>query len=301
MALEAPLAMTKSSVSSMFRMTVQRCNIIVVVLLLLPFLVGLQSQGSKTSETSTNTSSTSASYDTLRKLTNVAFTGGEYLRFDVKFGFITAGEARMIVSDTTYNGRKCHAVEFTLNTKPFFDVFFKIRDRYLTIIDKEGLFPWRFEQHIREGGFSRDFVADFDQVNHVATTSEGKHRIPPYVHDVMSAMYFARTLDFSNFTVGQRIHLQNFYKDSTYALDVKFRGRQEVETDAGKFKCMIIEPLAKEGGLFKSEGKVYVWMTDDARKIPIIVSTKIAIGNIDSELVEYVGVAGPIDAKIPRE
>jgi hypothetical protein len=37
--------------------------------------------------------------DTLRKLPNVAFTGGEYLRFDVKYGFVTAGEARMIVSD----------------------------------------------------------------------------------------------------------------------------------------------------------------------------------------------------------
>ena len=95
--------------------------------------------------------------------------------------------------------------------------------------------------------------------------------------------------------------MQNFYKDSTYELDVKFRGRQEVETDAGKFKCVVIEPMAKEGGLFKSDGKVYLWMTDDDRKIPVIVSTKIPIGSIDSELAEYVGVAGPVHAKIPKE
>jgi hypothetical protein len=239
--------------------------------------------------------------DTLRRLPNIAFTGGEYLRFDVKYGFVTAGEARMRVVDTTYHGRRCHAIEFTLNTKPFFDAFFMIRDRYLSIVDSAGLFPWRFEQHIREGGFSRDFTAEFDQIQHVAITSEGKYRIPPYVHDMMSALYFARTFDYSGFSNGQKVKLQNFYKDSTYDLEVKFRGRQQVDVDAGKFDCVIIEPLAREGGLFKSDGKVYVWMTDDERKIPVTVRTKIAIGSIDSELVEYVGVAGPIKAKLPKD
>ncbi len=236
--------------------------------------------------------------DTLRRLPNAAFIGGEYLRFDVKYGFVTAGEARMIVTDTIYAGRKCHRVEFTLNTKPFFDTFFKIRDRYLTYIDSAGLFPWRFEQHIREGGFTRDFTADFDQVHHIATTSDGKFPIPSYVHDMMSALYYARTIDYTGFTVGQKLHLQNFYKDSTYDLDVKFRGRQEADVDAGKFNCIIIEPLAKEGGLFKSDGRVYVWMSDDDRKIPVNVSTKIAIGSIESELVEYIGIAGPLKARI---
>ncbi len=57
----------------------------------------------------------------------------------------------------------------------------------------------------------------------------------------------------------------------------------------------------KEGGLFKGEGRIYIWLTDDDRKMPVLVSTKIKIGNVDAELVEYVGVAGPINAKIPKE
>jgi len=239
--------------------------------------------------------------DTLRKLTNVAFAGGEYLRFDINYGFVTAAEAVMKTRDTLFHGRKCHIVEFTLSSKPFFDAFYRVRDRYFTLIDAEGLFPWRFEQHIREGGFSKDFVAEFDQVNHVARTTNGSYPIPPYVQDMMSAFYFSRTLDYSGMATGQKVHLQNFYKDSTYELDVKFRGRQTIEVEAGKFNCIVIEPLAKEGGLFKSEGKVYVWLTDDDRKMPVMVSTKIAIGNVDSELVEYVGVVGPITAKIPRD
>jgi hypothetical protein len=272
------------------------------LMIFFPLTFGFQNhQDTLAGKSNDSVSNAIASYDTLRTLPNIAFMGGEYLRFDVKFGFVTAGEARMSVKDTVYNGRKCEAIRFTLHTKPFFDAFFKIRDEYVSIFDAEGLFPWRFEQHIREGGFSKDFVADFDQIHHIATTSDGTFPIPPYAHDILSAIYYARTIDFSDYKVGQKLHLQNFYKDSTYELNVKFRGRQEVETDAGKFKCLVIEPMAKEGGLLKGNGKLYLWMTDDARKIPVIVSTKVAVGDIDSELVEYVGVAGPVEAQIPKE
>jgi hypothetical protein len=251
--------------------------------------------------TLSNTTSNS-SVDTLRKYSNQAFGGGEYLRFDVNYEFITVGEAVMRINDTVYhNDRRCHEVNFTVDSKSFFDLVYKVRDRYRTVLDAEGLFPWRFEQHIREGGYTRDFIAEFDQIQHVAKTSEGQYKIPPYVHDIMSAFYFARTVDYSNFKPGQKIHLQNFYKDSTYELDVRFKGRQEIEVEAGKFKCVVIEPLAKEGGLFKSEGRVYVWLTDDERKIPVRVSSKVAIGSIDSELIEYRGINGPINAKINED
>ena len=247
----------------------------------------------------TNDSAKGFSADTLRRLQNLAFSGGEFLRFDVNYGFFTAGEAIMRITDTLYgHNRKCFKIDFSVNTKPFFDLVYKVRDRYRTIVDVEGLFPWRFEQHIREGGYARDFTADFDQVRHVARTSEGEHRIPAYVHDIMSAFYFSRTIDYANYTPGQKIHLQNFYKDSTYELDVKFKGRQEIEVDAGTFKCIVVEPLAREGGLFKSEGRVYVWLTDDDRKMPVKVSSKIAIGSIDSDLIEYRGLNGPVSARI---
>ena len=97
------------------------------------------------------------------------------------------------------------------------------------------------------------------------------------------------------------MHLQNFYKDSTYELDVKFRGKQTIEVESGIFNCLVIEPLAKEGGLFKNEGKVYVWLTDDERRVPVRVSSKIPIGTVESELTEYYGINGPLEAKIHNE
>jgi len=248
------------------------------------------------------TDTDSVSFASVRKVSNSAFSSGEYLKFEVKYGFISAGDAVMKISDTVYsNGRKCFKIEFQVDSKPFFNWIYKVEDRYSTIVDSEGIFPWRFEQHIREGNFRRDFTAEFDQVNHVARTSEGLHRIPAYVQDIMSAFYFTRLFDFSNYHPGQKLHLQNFYKDSTYELDVKFKGRQTIEVAAGTFNCIIVEPLAREGGLFKSDGHVYVWLTDDERKLPVKVSTQIIIGSIDSELTEYRGINGIISAKVKEE
>ncbi len=234
-----------------------------------------------------------------RRLKNNAFTVGERLVYDVNYGFITAGKAVMqIPRHDSVGGRKVFAVEFTVNSLPSFSWIYKVEDTYRTFIDIEWLAPVRFEQHIREGTYRRDFVADFDQIKNVAVTTEGKYPIPPYVHDIMSAFYYARTLDWSNFRPGEGVMLNNFYKDKSHDLMVRFLGRQELEVAAGTFRTLVVEPLVKEGGLFKSEGRIVIWITDDERKIPVRVNTKVVIGSIDTELREYSGLAGLLPARV---
>ena len=235
----------------------------------------------------------------LRKIRNDAFGVGERLVFDVNYLNITAGEAVMAIpSMDSIAGRRCFRIEFTVNSTPFFSSIYKVEDRYFTFVDAEAIAPWRFEQHIREGSYKRDFVADFDQIRHVAKTSEGQYEIPEYVHDIMSAFYYARLIDYSSFKVGEGPTLFNFYKDKSNELKVKFLGRQELEVEAGTFNTIVVEPLVREGGLFKSEGRIVIWLTDDERKIPVRVNTKVIIGSIDTELREYSGLVGPLRARI---
>ena len=236
---------------------------------------------------------------TLRTIKHAAFAEGERLVFDVGYSFITAGEAVMSIPKTdSVFGRSAYQVLFTVNSTKTFSWIYKVDDRYETYLDIDGVFPWHYTQKVREGSFSRDFSAWFDQVKNIAYTSNKQYPIPPYVHDAVSAFYFVRTLDYSKSRVGEKIMLQNFFRDTTYNLAVKFLGRQRVGVDAGTFDCIIVEPLMKEGGLFKSEGRVLIWLTDDERKIPVKVSTKVVVGSIDAELREYSGINGPIGAKV---
>jgi hypothetical protein len=236
--------------------------------------------------------------DNFRKIDNKAFKEGEKLTFDVNYGFVTAGIAVMEITRVKrISGRKAYNVVFTVNTVPSFDWIFKVRDRYETYIDVEGLFPWRFEQHIREGSFSRDFSAFFDQRRQKAKTSSGEYEVPEYVNDILSAFYLARTFDYSNLKISDMILMQNFYKDKVYDLNVKYLGKDRISVEAGTFDCVVVEPLVQEGGLFKSEGSIIVWLTDDDLRVPVRVKTKVVIGSIDSELTKYEGLAGKLTSK----
>ena len=58
--------------------------------------------------------------------------------------------------------------------------------------------------------------------------------------------------------------------------------------------------MVQEGGLFKSEGRIVLWMTDDDVKMPVKVSTKVLVGSITAELREYYGLSGPLSSRTDK-
>lgn len=240
-----------------------------------------------------------AEAEALRTVTNNAFKKGEKLTFAVKYKFVTAGYAVMSVGSTTetVSGRPTYPVKFTVRTTDSFDKIFKVRDTYQTWIDTDGLFPWKFTQKVREGSYSKDFSANIDQKEKSARTTAGTFKTPAYVQDVLSAFYYARAHDYSSMKKNESFTLKNFYGKKTHTLKVKYLGKETITVDAGTFKCIKVEPMVKEGGLFKSEGKIYLWMTDDKNHMPVKVKAKVAVGSIDSELTKYSGLKNDLTSK----
>ncbi|MEI8134386.1 MAG: DUF3108 domain-containing protein [bacterium] len=235
-----------------------------------------------------------------RKIPNEAFGVGERLVFDITYGFVTAGQAVMVIPGYKYvGGRKSYEINTYAVSSEAFDNIFKVRDKYSSFVDVEGIYPHRFEQHVSEGHYRRDFEAFFDQDELTAETNDGsKFKIPQYVHDILSAFYYVRTLDLTQYHKGQKISLQNFYDGKTHPLDVMILGRQQIQTEAGKFDCIVVEPMVVEGGLFKNEGSIRIWLTNDANKMPVKVSTKVIVGAIDITLTKYSGLKNPVTSKV---
>jgi hypothetical protein len=243
---------------------------------------------------------TAVSAQPLRYVENTAFGFGERLEYNVGYKFITAGKAAFTVGkDAVWEqGRQCYDVRFEVASLKSLDFLYKVRDRYRTLVDIDGIFPWKFEQTIREGGYSKDFSATFDHTQLKATTTEGTFTVPEFVHDIVSAFYFIRTFDLKGMKRGDKIQLKNFFDRETHDLQVNILGKAEVTVEAGKFKCIVVEPVIKKGGLFKSDGRILLYLSDDDRKIPVKVTTKIPIGTIDAELTGYRGLRGALSSRI---
>jgi hypothetical protein len=76
-------------------------------------------------------------------------------------------------------------------------------------------------------------------------------------------------------------------------MSVKFIGRETVECDKGKFRCIKLRPMLQEGRVFREQEDMVIWVSDDGNKIPVKVETKILVGSIKMDLVDYENLANP--------
>jgi hypothetical protein len=219
------------------------------------------------------------------KPNNRAFTTGEKLTFAVQYGSITAGYATLSIPEVVVeSGRPVYHIVAEAKTHPFFEKIFKVQDRIESFIDVDYLFPWRYEKHLREGSYSADARYVYDQrAAFMREPSKGKDEpMPIGSHDVISCFYFFRTMDM---TVGSESSIRVSADDmKNYELKVNVLRKEHVQSLAGEFDCVVVQPHLAFQGVFQQKGEVFIWLTDDERRIPVKVRSKIAIGSININL-----------------
>lgn len=214
-----------------------------------------------------------------------AFQPVEYLRFSVDYGFVNAGWAEMeVVSIVEYKGRLAYNLQTRAGTNKTFSVIFPVEDRVVSLLDVEEFYSLRHEKHLSEGNYHADRWFTFDQTENRAISKNYNIETYARVMDVLSAFYFARTLEMAP---GDTFYLPNHTDGKNYPLRVAVHRREEVTVEAGTFKTIVVEPILKAPGIFEHKGNVYVWLTDDDKKMPVLMRTKIIIGSIDASLQEY--------------
>lgn len=220
-----------------------------------------------------------------RYVENIAFGVGERLQFDIGYGFINAGSAIMEVVDLVeFNERPAYQIVTTARSNKFFSSFYPVRDRVESIIDAVGLFSWRFDKELREGKYRAHRQYEFDQVGHKVVYKGDTITVKPYVQDALSILYYIRTQPLE---VGIPIYIDNFTDGKNYPLEVTIHRKEHIKTKAGEFDCIVVEPLLKSAGVFKHEGRLTVWLTDDRLRLPVMMKSKVVVGSITAELTDY--------------
>ncbi len=217
-----------------------------------------------------------------RWMTNNAFTTGERLDYNINFGVVTAGVARLeIPENTTYRGRRCYRIVAKMRTTKMFSALFKVDDRIETWMDTRALFPWRFERTIREGRYRAYDLVFFDPHAGKGYGENDTTAIDLYTQDTISIIYFVRTLDLHE---GAVYDISSFSPNKLYHLRLNVPKREKIKVPAGTFECYHVKPGIQPGYDEETKGQMELWLTADARKMPVRVRSEPAFGAITMEL-----------------
>ena len=220
-----------------------------------------------------------------RTIENNAFGVGEKLSFDVNYGFINAGTASMEVTRLIeYQERPCYQIQTFAHSNSFFSSFYRVEDRVESITDAVGIFSWRFEKDLSEGSYKAKRQCSFDQPRQLVMEGKDTIAVAPFIQDALSTLYFVRT---QKLEVGKSLFLDNYVDGKPYKLEVKVLREETIKVDAGSFDCLVVEPLTSSVGVFKHEGRLTVWLTNDRLKMPVLMKSKVLVGSISAELTDF--------------
>jgi hypothetical protein len=186
----------------------------------------------------------------------------------------------------SFRGNPCYRIEAGAQSNKTIDLFYPVRDIFLSLIDMQRLFSRKFVKRQKEGKIQRNRELIFDQDRHLRLdlVTGDTANVVPEAQDELSIFYYFRTL---NLQVGQGQLLENFADRQGNPLKVMVHRTEWVEVPAGRFHCYVVEPYIESGGLFQHKGNLLIWITSDEHRIPVKVTSELDFGRVFVLLEDY--------------
>ncbi len=239
------------------------------------------------------------------------FGAGERITMRVTYARLTAGHATMSVEGAEDGGRPVLRFVQEVKSEGVFAWLFRYRvdNRLAALWDPATGCSYGIEKKLRQGKFVRDQRVRIDPVAGRVEIQDRQSPVvvfdvPPCVLDVLSAFYVARV---RGVPAGGQLAVPVYDSGRVYDLVFRVIGHEVLDLPpplGRRVRTSIVEPMVPRGsGLFAQEGDLKVWVTDDARRIPVRARTRVAVGSVSADLESYVPgavTASPFDAATPR-
>jgi hypothetical protein len=231
---------------------------------------------------------------------NTAFKNGEVVKMIVFYNtlglYAGAGEATFTTAIERFNGKPVYHVIGTGKTYPFFDNFFKVRDRYESYIDTATLLPVKFIRNVDEGGYRIYNNVSFNHDAKTAISTKGVFPVTECIQDVISAVYYSRNINFDQYKVGDKIPFDMYLDDEVFHLYIKYMGKEKIKTKYGKFRAIKIKPLLVKGTIFEGGENMTAWVSDDPNRLLLRVESPILVGKIKVDMMGYSNLRYPLSS-----
>src|SRR5580692_2501393 len=233
---------------------------------------------------------------------NTAFQAGEVLTYRVYYAvagaYFDAGEASFTTTLEKFDHKYVYHVVGAGQTFSFEDKFFRVRDRYESYIDTQTLQPYKFIRDVDEGGYKTKENVTFIKAAGTAVTNTGVYKVPDCIQDVLSAIFYARNIDFNHHKPGDKIPFDMFLDRRVYPLYIRYLGKETIRTKYAKFRTIKFKPLLVKGTMFEGGEKMTVWVTDDPNHIAVRIQSPITVGKVSVDMTDCHNLRYPLSSLV---
>ena len=241
---------------------------------------------------------------------NTVFGDGEQIRYTVSYNWgpvwVDAGLVTFSVTNELFRGKPAWHLKGTGKSFTSYDVLFKVRDYFDSWIDPATFRTYDFRRMVYEGGYNLLNTLNFDYTTQKVIANTKSNNNPQRTDtllmkqcafDMITAVYYTRTLDFTDLDPNNKKHVSVLIDDAYYDIYIRPMGKEIVEsTDGKRYRCIKFAAKMVQGTIFKGEEDVLVWVTDDSNKVPIYIEAKIIVGTVKAYLKDAKGLRNPMSA-----
>ncbi|MFP4018469.1 MAG: DUF3108 domain-containing protein [Bacteroidales bacterium] len=240
------------------------------------------------------------------------FQPGEKVRYVLTYNWFLAwtdvGEVTFEVMNDNIFGQEAYHLQGKGKTYRFYDWFYQVRDTYESWVDPSTLQPLYYKRDVNNDGYKIDIKYRYNWKDSLAYMESEKTRkpfsrdtlkIPQCTNDVMSLIYYARNIDFSQYDINEKIPLNLLLDTELEKVYIRYKGKEVKKVrKLGKFKCIKFTGYLVKGDIFDGGEDLEVWVTDDENRIPVWIESPIKVGKIKARLIEHEGLKYDIKSKV---
>lgn len=218
------------------------------------------------------------------------FAVGERFQYSAKLGFLRLGTAWMAVNGIdSVRGHESYVFEFGLEASA---PFYKAKNVLTSWTGTQDLISRRFEQDLVENGKPRPRHYEIfpDSQTFVQRERPGAKPSVGDPLDDAAFFYFLRTLTLE---VGKTYEYPRYFRKELNPVRIKVVKREKMEMPDGKeIPCLVLNPVVGDDGVFAPRAQAQLWITDDARRIPVQIRSKLPFGTVTLRLESITAAPG---------
>jgi hypothetical protein len=237
---------------------------------------------------------------------------GEKIVFNISYNWhavqTDVAKGVLTVDQQTLNGEKVWHTALNMQTAPFFDVFFKIRETFESWFGLKGVEPRKFHRDSKEGDYHaiNDYIYDRKAGKihaSVAYWDNEKETLDiPYgdcTYDVTALFYYARRMDFPNLKPGTVYKVSIAIDKEVQTANLTYIGLEnKYIRGVGTIAARKFGLSLKKGEVFEGNQDAYLWFSDDDNRVPIAFMAPLKVGAMNGRLASYSGLAHDFTALI---